>query len=55
MRIVTKLRAVEVISRHQFEQEIGAASSENGFFITKMEFSARTRSRGRDPIGIYYY
>jgi hypothetical protein len=27
---------------HQFEQEIGAASSENGFFIAKIEFSART-------------
>jgi hypothetical protein len=27
---------------HQFEEEIGAASSENGVFIAKMEFSVRT-------------
>jgi hypothetical protein len=42
MRIVAELRAVEVRSSHQFEEEIGAASSENGLFITKMEFSVRT-------------
>ena len=42
MRIVAELRAVDVISSHQFEEEIGAASSENGPFISKMEFSVRT-------------
>jgi hypothetical protein len=31
-----------VISSHQFEEEIGAASSENGLFIAKMLFSVRT-------------
>jgi hypothetical protein len=30
---------VDVISSHQLEEEIGAASSENGLFIAKMEFS----------------
>jgi hypothetical protein len=25
-------------SSHQFEEEIGAASSENGLFIAKMDF-----------------
>jgi hypothetical protein len=42
MCVVAKLRAVDVISSHQFEEEIGAASSENGFFIAKIEFSVRT-------------
>jgi hypothetical protein len=42
MRIVAEPHAVDVRSSHQFEQEIGAASSENGLFITKMEFSVRT-------------
>ena len=37
-----KLRAVDVRSSHQFEEEIGVASSENGLFIAKMEFSVRT-------------
>jgi len=31
-----------VRSSHQFEEEIGAATSENGLFIAKMEFSIRT-------------
>src|SRR5215510_8026910 len=35
-----ELRAVDVSSSHQFDEEIGAASSENGLFIAKMEFSA---------------
>jgi hypothetical protein len=42
MCVVAKLRAVDVISSHQFEEEIGAASSENGFFIANIEFSIRT-------------
>ena len=46
MRIVAELRAVDVISSHQFEEEIGAASSENGPFISKMEFSVRTGNAG---------
>ena len=37
-----KLRPVDVRSSHQFEEEIGAASSENRHFIAKMEFSVRT-------------
>jgi hypothetical protein len=37
------LRAVDVISSHQFEEEIGAASSEKRLLIAKMEFSVRTR------------
>jgi hypothetical protein len=40
--IVAEPRAVDVSSSHQFEEEIGAASSENGPFIAKMEFSVRT-------------
>jgi hypothetical protein len=32
---------VDVSSSHQFEEEIGAASSGNGLFIAKMEFSIR--------------
>ena len=47
MCVVTKLRAVDVRSSHQFEEEIGAASSENGLFIAKMEFSVRTGERIR--------
>jgi hypothetical protein len=45
MRIVAELRAVDVRSSHQFEEEIGAASSENGIFIAKMDFSAWTSQR----------
>jgi len=37
-----KLHGVAVRSSHQFEEEIGAASSENGLFIAKMKFSVRT-------------
>jgi hypothetical protein len=41
--LAPKLRAVDLISSHQFEEEIGAAASENGLFIAKMKFSVRTR------------
>jgi len=37
-----------VRSSHQFEEEIGAASSENGLFIAKMEFSVRTGEAERE-------
>ena len=36
-------------SSHQFEEEIGAASSENGLFIAKMEFSVRTTGSRTHP------
>jgi hypothetical protein len=39
---VAKPRAIAVSSIHQFEEEIGAASSENGLFIAKMEFLVHT-------------
>jgi hypothetical protein len=42
-----KLRDVDVGSRRQFEEEIGAASSENGLFIAKMEFSVRIGRKGK--------
>src|SRR5262249_23600966 len=42
MRIAAELRAVDMSSSHQFEEEIGASSSENRLFIPKMEFSVRT-------------
>jgi hypothetical protein len=42
MRIVAAPRAVDVRSSHQFEEEIGDASSEKGLFMAKMEFSVRT-------------
>jgi len=51
MCVVAKLRAVAVSSSHQFEEEIGAASSENGLFIAKMEFSVRTGNVGGWRIG----
>jgi hypothetical protein len=38
----TELRAVDLSSSHQFEEVIGAASSENWLFIPQMEFSAQT-------------
>jgi hypothetical protein len=47
--LLPKLRAVDVRSRHQFEEEIGAASSENGFFIAKIEFSVRTAGSNQGP------
>jgi hypothetical protein len=47
MRIGIELRAVDLISSHQFEEEIGDASSENGLIIVKMEFSVRTDSSQR--------
>jgi hypothetical protein len=40
--LLPKPRAVGVNSSHQFEEEIGGASSENGLFMAKMEFSVRT-------------
>jgi len=40
--LLPKPRADDMISSHQFEEEIGDASSENGLFIAKMEFSVQT-------------
>src|SRR5262249_23995772 len=37
--VVAELRAVDVRSSHKLEEDIGAASSENWLFITKMGFS----------------
>jgi hypothetical protein len=34
--LLPKLRAVDLISSHQLDEEICAASSENGLFIAKM-------------------
>jgi hypothetical protein len=42
MCVVEELRAVDVRSSHQFEEDIGAASSENWLFIAKMGFSVWT-------------
>jgi hypothetical protein len=42
MCVVAELRAVDVRSSHKFEEEISDASSENGVFIPKIEFSVRT-------------
>src|SRR5262245_65964319 len=42
MCVVAKLRAVDVRTRHQFQEGVCAASSENELFIAKMEFSVRT-------------
>jgi hypothetical protein len=42
MCVVAKLRAVDLITSHQFEEEISDASSENWLFIVKVEFSVRT-------------
>jgi hypothetical protein len=36
MCVVAEPGAVDLISSHQFEEEIGASSSENGLFIAKM-------------------
>jgi hypothetical protein len=47
MRIAAELRDVDVSSSHQFEEEIGAASSENGLFIARMEFSVRIGRSGK--------
>jgi hypothetical protein len=47
MCIAAELRAVDLSSSHQFDEEIGTSSSENGFFIPKMEFSVRTGCRLR--------
>jgi hypothetical protein len=40
--LAPKPRAVDVSSSHQFEEEIGDASSENDLSMAKMEFSIRT-------------
>jgi hypothetical protein len=48
MYVVAELRAIDVSSSHQFEEEIGDASSENGLFIAKMEFSVQTAMAARD-------
>src|SRR5262249_38720853 len=45
MRIVAEATRCRVSSSHQFEEEIGAASSENGLLIAKMEFSVQTGLR----------
>jgi hypothetical protein len=37
--MLPKPRADDMNSSHQFEEEIGAASSEDGVFIAKMEFA----------------
>jgi len=47
MRIAAELRDVDVGSSHQFEEEIGASSSENGLFIAKMEISVRIGRKGK--------
>src|SRR5262249_39932375 len=44
MCLAAELRAVDLSSIRQFEEGIGNSSSENGFFIPKMEFSVRTRA-----------
>jgi uncharacterized protein YndB with AHSA1/START domain len=45
-----------VRSSHQFDEDIGAASSENGLFLAKMEFSVMTGPDGRQgtPFGGQY-
>jgi len=43
MRVIAEPRAGDLRSSHQFEEEIGAASSKNRLFIAKMEFSVQTR------------
>jgi hypothetical protein len=45
MRVVAELRAVDVRKSHQFEEDICDASSENGLFIAKVEFSVWTRQK----------
>jgi hypothetical protein len=40
--LAPKPRAVDASSSHQFEEEIGDASSENDLSMAKMEFSIRT-------------
>jgi hypothetical protein len=44
MRVAAELRAIDLRSSHQFEEEIGAASSENLVLTHKTEFSIRTAS-----------
>src|SRR5262249_61906496 len=49
MWVVAEPRADDVRSSHQFEEEIGAASSENGLLIAEMEFSVQTGHRKSSP------
>jgi hypothetical protein len=42
MRVAAELRAIDMRSSHQFEEEIGNASSVNLALIHKTEFSIRT-------------
>jgi hypothetical protein len=42
MRVAAELSAIDLRSSHQLEEEIGAAISENGLVIAKMQFSVRT-------------
>jgi hypothetical protein len=51
--LLPKPRALvdDVRSSHQFEEEIGAASSENRLFIAKMEFSVQTAIISSDQLG----
>jgi hypothetical protein len=51
MRIAAELHAIDLRSSHQFEEEIGAASLENGLFIAKMGFSIRTTGLGQMVAG----
>jgi hypothetical protein len=48
MCIAAELRAVDLSSSHQFEEEIGDSSSENRLFIPRIEYSMRT---GVDGVG----
>jgi hypothetical protein len=52
MCVVAELRAIDASSSHQFEGEIGAASSENGLFIAKMEFSIQTGLLGNRRVTV---
>jgi hypothetical protein len=42
MRVIAEPRAVDLRSSHQFEDEIGAESSENGLSFPKTEYSVWT-------------
>jgi hypothetical protein len=54
MCVVSELRAVDLITSHQFEEEIGDASSENWLFIVKMEFSVRTPPQDNEGHAMSY-
>jgi hypothetical protein len=55
MCVVAELRAVDVSLSYQFEEEIGNASSDNGLFIAKMEFSVRTDRKIGDYFSVPYF